>query len=135
MRISLTTLLALLSLIAVSCVTNYDFTTAKSITIRPGKGGVLTLSPQDDPRARAKAQAIMKQTCREKTPEIVEEGETVVGSRTTAKTTKDNNASNGKTILVRKGKKIVRQPVVNDETTETAESRDVTEWRVTYECK
>lgn len=130
MRISL---LAFLTLMTGACVHNYDFTTAKSVTIRPGKGGVLTLAPQDDPRARAKAQAIMQQTCRGKTPEIVEEGETVVGTTTTAKTVKENSSANNR-IVIRKGKKTTIQPV-NDATTETAESRNVTEWRVTYECK
>lgn len=119
------------AILAVSACAHWDFTSAKSITVKPGKGGVLTLSPQSDPKARAKAQAIMNDTCQGKRPEITEEGETVVGSRTTANAREEGGhaaaqPSRGKWVAAARPTR---------ETSETSESRNITEWRITYECK
>jgi hypothetical protein len=72
--------------------------------------------------ARAKADDIMRSTCKGKPWEIVEEGETVVGSTTTAST---------RTEKAHKG---LFGKVPETEKT-TSETNDKTEWRLKYVCK
>lgn len=114
-------------LIVQSCA--HDWTTAKSVTMRPGKGGVVTLHPQEDPRARAKANAIMANTCGNKKAEVTEEGEAVVGVSKRSQT--DHNSSgSGALRLSSNGIGFGSHSSDTDST-----ERQLTEWRITYECK
>ena len=109
------------------CAT-WDFTTARTIKVRPGKGGVLTLNPPNDPRARAKAQTIMSQTCHGKKAEITEEGEEVVGTKSVSNTQQNEGSAGHK-----KGKWTVNARPASESS--TSEQQNMTEWRITYECK
>ena len=119
-------LAALLSV--VSCA--YDPTSARSVAMKPGKGGVVTLSHHDDPRSRAKGDEIMNRTCAGKKVEVVEEGEAVVGSSKRSNTENNNNHGSG-------GIKVAGIGFGSPSSTSStdAEERQITEWRVTYECK
>ena len=37
--------------------------TARTVSMQPGKGGVVAVHPAQDPEARAKAEEIMRNTC------------------------------------------------------------------------
>ena len=109
-----------------SCVA-VDPTSARAVQTKPNKGGIVTLDPPNDPRARAKADAIMKQTCGSKKAEIAEEGEAVVGSKSSSNTAHNSSKSSGIAGLSFGS---------SSPTTETeAVEKQVTEWRITYECK
>lgn len=107
-----------------------DFTTARSISMKPGKGGIVTLNPPQDPRARSKAQDLMAQTCAGKKPEITEEGEVAVGvsksSNTEHKAGNENRPSSIAGLSFGGS-----NPSSNTESTE----KQLTEWRITYECR
>jgi hypothetical protein len=120
-------LTVLSAFIATSCA--HDWTTAKSVSMRPGKGGVVTLSPQEDPRARAKADAIMQKTCGNKKAQITEEGEAVVGVSKRSQTDHNSGSSNG--IRISGNGLGFGSHSSETDTTE----RQVTEWRITYECQ
>ena len=107
-----------------------DFTTARSVSMKPGKGGVVTLNPPQDPRARAKADSLMAQTCAGKKPEITEEGEVAVG-KTTSSNTEHNSGSGSSPSKIAGLSFGGSNPSSNTESTE----KQVTEWRITYECK
>jgi hypothetical protein len=113
--------------VVASCA--HDWTSAKSVSMRPGKGGVVTLTPHEDPRARAKADAIMQKTCGNKKSEITEEGEAVVGVSKRSQTDLNSNGSSG--IRVSSNGLGFGSHSSETDTTE----RQVTEWRITYECK
>ena len=113
--------------VVTSCA--HDWTSAKSVSMRPGKGGVVTLTPHEDPRARAKADAIMQKTCGNKKSEITEEGEAVVGVSKRSQTDLNSNGSSG--IRVSSNGLGFGSHSSETDTTE----RQVTEWRITYECK
>jgi hypothetical protein len=117
------------ALTALSCA--HDWTTAKSVSVRPGKGGVLTLNPHEDPRARAKADAIMNQACGGKKPEITEEGEAVVGVSKRSQTDHNSGGSGG---IKLSSNGFGFGSGGNSSETDSTE-RQLTEWRVTYECK
>lgn len=106
-----------------------DNTTARSVSMKPGKGGVVTLTPHEDPRARAKADAIMAQTCSGKKHEITEEGDVVVGTATKSNTEHHSGSASG--IKVAGFGFGGSSP--NSET--EAVAKNLTEWRITYECK
>ncbi|MCX6118195.1 MAG: hypothetical protein NT027_11685 [Proteobacteria bacterium] len=116
-------LLALISALS-SCA--YDPTSARSVSMKPGKGGVVTLSHPQDPRSRAKGDEIMNQTCAGKKAEVTEEGEAVVGTATKSNT-EHNKPSSGFSI----GGLGMGGPSSETE----AVAKQVTEWRITYECK
>ena len=124
MKVVLFTVLALTA----SC--NYDPTTARSVSMKPGKGGVLTLNPHDDPRARAKADAIMNQTCSGKKAEITEEGEAVIGTSTKSNT--EHNAGSGGGGFKVGGMSFGGS---NPSSETDSVAKQLTEWRITYECK
>ncbi len=120
--------LAFFGLLALaSCA--HDWTTAKSVSMRPGKGGVVTLSPHEDPRARAKADAIMQRTCGNKKASITEEGEVVIGVSKRSQTDVNSNGSSG----IRLSNNGLGFGSHSSETDTT--ERQVTEWRINYECK
>lgn len=106
-----------------------DNTSARSVSVKPGKGGVVTLSPHEDPRARSKADAIMTQTCSGKKPEITEEGDVVVGTATKSNTEHRSGAADS--IKVAGFGFGGASPTSETE----AVAKNVTEWRITYECK
>jgi hypothetical protein len=110
---------------AVSCA--HDPTSARSVAVKPGKGGVLTLSHHDDPRSRSKGDAIMAQTCGAKKVEVTEEGESVVG--TSKKSSTDHNGDSGGGI------RIAGFGLPSSTSSTDSVERQLTEWRVTYECK
>ena len=110
-----------------SCVA-VDRTTARAVSTKPGVGGVVALSPAQDPRARTKADAIMKQTCAAKTATITEEGEAVVGTSGSSSTAHRSN-NNGLKFAGIGG--FGSSPSTETDTVQT----QVTEWRITYECK
>jgi hypothetical protein len=119
--VALTVILGLSSCVAV------DPTTARAVQTKPNKGGIVTLDPPSDPRARAKADAIMKQTCGSKKAEIAEEGEAVVGSKSSSNTAHNSSKPSGIAGL---------SFASSSPTTETdSVQKQVTEWRITYECK
>lgn len=118
-----------LALVAI-CSCAHDWTTAKSVSMRPGKGGVVTLSPQEDPRARAKADAIMQKTCGSKKAEITEEGEAVVGVSKRSQTDHNSGGSNG----IKLSSAGIGFGSPSSSETDATE-RQLTEWRITYECK
>lgn len=107
-----TSLAVAIGSLAISCAS------ARSVTMQPGAGGVVAISPQDSEKARAKADALMSRTCRGKGHQVVEEGETVVGSKT--KSESSSGPGSG---------------FVSRQTSGTSESRDLTEWRLKYVCK
>ena len=118
---------AVLCLLLFGCA-SWDFSSARTIKIRPGKGGVLTLNPPNDPKARAKAQTIMNQTCQGKKSEITEEGEEVVGTKSVSNA--EHNAGSAGQM---KGKWTVNARPASE--TVTSEQQNMTEWRITFECK
>ncbi len=120
----------LVALFAVTSSCAYDPSSARSVSVKPGKSGVLTLSPHEDPRARAKADAIMSQTCSGKKAEITEEGDVVVGTATKSNT-EHNAGSSGSGIKVAGFALGGSGP--SSETESVA--KQVTEWRISYECK
>ena len=89
------------------------------VKVKPKRGGVVALKPgfEGVDAARLKAEGEMNRVC-PNGYEIVEEGEVVVGSRTSTKT--------------RASKK--NQTVLSGSNADT-ESKNVTEWRMTYKCK
>lgn len=111
--------------LAASCA--HDPTTARAVSSKPGKGGVVTLNPHEDPRARAKADEIMARTCSGKKAEITEEGEAVVGS--TKKSNTEHNSGNSG------GLKIAGFGLPSSSSETDTTERQLTEWRITYECK
>ena len=118
----------LLLIFAVTSCATMDFTSARAVQSKPGKGGVLTLNPPNDPKAREKADAIMRQTCGSKKPEITEEGDAVVGTSKQSSTTHDEGSGGIKHGIMTFGG---ARPSTNQDSVE----KQVTEWRITYECK
>ncbi|MGZ3699775.1 MAG: hypothetical protein ACXWP5_16775 [Bdellovibrionota bacterium] len=95
--------------------------TARTVSVQPGKGGVVAVNPPQDPEARQKAEMIMGQTCNGKKWEIVEEGETVIGQSTRGDTgTSYNNNRNA--------------PILFSSTSSSSETVNKTEWRINYKC-
>ena len=117
-----------LGLLAVtSCA--YDPSSARSVSMKPGKGGILTLSPHEDPRARAKADTLMAQTCSGKKAEILEEGDAVVGTSTSSNTEQRSGSASGIKIAG------IGFGGSNPNAQTDSVAKNVTEWRITYECK
>lgn len=108
------------------CV-SMDFTSARSVSVKPGHGGVVSLSHPDDPRSREKGVAIMRQTCQGKEYEIQEEGEVVVGSRSSSTAESSTSRPSGVPGISFGSSAPSTQ-------TESVQS-NLTEWRVTYGCK
>lgn len=93
--------------------------TARLVRSSPGKGGEVALQGLRD-KAQEQANGMMQQVCGTKSPEIVEEGEAVIGSTTT---------ENGSSSL---------DPWRKNQTTRTSntsESTQKTEWRIKFECR
>ncbi len=115
-----------LIIITASCA--HDPTSARSVSMKPGKGGVLTLSPHEDPRARIKADAIMARTCSNKKAEITEEGDTVIGTSKKSSTENSHGTSTN-------GMRIAGFGLPSSGSATDSVERQLTEWRITYECK
>ena len=89
--------------------------TARVVKSQPGKGGIIAVIPKDSAEARQKAMDIMATNCTPKKPEILEEGEAVVGQ---------SSHSNGNASVV--GSFIG--------TSSTTSSHQETEWQISYKC-
>lgn len=90
--------------------------TARKISIRPGKGGVIAIPHAD--ASRTKAQDIMSDVCEGKKPRVLEEKESVAGNvlERTAQSEKDEASS--------------------DKHRSREEAYSVkNEWRITFECR
>jgi hypothetical protein len=96
--------------------------TARNVQTKPGKGGVVAVHQGLWGDARAEADNIMRTTCKGKPFEIVEEGETVIGSTTTANTKREGEHEG-----------LFGKEAESERT--TAQTMDKTEWRVKYVCK
>lgn len=85
---------------------------------RPGRGGVIAVENGLFETYDEKAEGAMSRACRGKGYTVVEEGETVVGTKTQgAKASKK-----GKSILWSRLEK------------NSSETRNVTEWRIKFKC-
>ncbi|MBI3535162.1 MAG: hypothetical protein HY072_06725 [Deltaproteobacteria bacterium] len=89
--------------------------TARTVSMQPGKGGVVSLNPPQNPEARAKAEELMRSNCHGKKFEIVEEGEAVIGQEVYGK----QDTSLGKSSIW---------------STSSSTTENKTEWRITYKC-
>lgn len=95
--------------------------TARMVETRPGKGGTVSVSPQNSAEARKKAEALMSSTCGSKKVVIVSEGEVEIGSVTT---------SNAEAAPVKTW--YGATAVQANTKTETVKQ---TEWRINYSCE
>lgn len=94
--------------------------TARVVEFRPGIGGVIAVNPAGSAEARQKADVLMSQNCQSRNFEIVEEGESVVGSTSQARrTTRPYNGLFGPGIS----------------SNHTVQTTNQTEWRIKYKCK
>ena len=95
---------------------------ARVVSRQPGNGGVITIQQGFDggSNARLEADAMMRQNCNGPF-DITEESEVVVGQRGTQNTES------------RKEQDYFYGPQKRTRT--TTESRDVTEWRISYKCR
>lgn len=111
-----------------SLATVFVFTscaTARVVQSRPEIGGVVAIAPRDNPDARSKGKLLMADICGRKKYRIVEEGETIVGSKTSGSATQ----SEGSKRMLFSSK---RRPTT--ETEMNAETSNVTEWRLKFVC-
>ncbi len=92
--------------------------TARLVRSAPGKGGEVALVGLRD-KARENADGVMLQVCGSKKPEVVEEGEAVVGT-----TTHDDGQSS-----------IDPWRKNSTRTSNYSESTQKTEWRIKFECR
>lgn len=94
--------------------------TVRVVKKRPGQGGILALQNGFiGESAESKAEKIMKSSCSGKGYLVTEEGEAVVGSRTS---------------MTKKNKGAADKLFAEQEVSES-ETEDKTEWRLTYKCK
>lgn len=104
--------------------------TATLVESEPGKRVVVTVSPKDDPEARAKGLALAQGECNGKKAVKVKEGRVVTGSETTGnsqetpETHKSYNLFNGKSSYV-----------TSKNTQQSSSTRNTYEWQIVYECQ
>lgn len=110
----------LVTSILISCAT------ARVEELEPGVGGVITVSPPQDPEARSKAKALMADNCGKKKAVIVKEGYAVVGTQ--ASGSEETSPSSSTNLFT--GKK-----VNSTHTSSNVTTSQVKEWRLTYKCK
>jgi hypothetical protein len=109
-----------LLMFVVSCAT------ARLEEVEPGQGGVITLTPPQNPEAKEKARMIMEENCQGKKPMIVKEGFVVVGTTTSGQ----EETSPGSRTDLFTGKK-----TASISTSSSSTTNQVKEWRLTYKCQ
>ena len=102
----------------------------QEIEIQPEVGGIISVRPPRDPKAREQATSIMKSNCGKKTPKIFKEGFVKIGEDTSAQVQKSNDKNNS--INLFSGKKSSKDVENNQVSSST---RDVSEWRIQYKCQ
>ena len=104
-------MLLILPLFVVSC------SSVRVVSVEPGEGGQVAVSPRDSEDARQKAIAMMQENCGSRHYKITKEGEEVIGSSTRSTA----NAGRG----------MFGGVVMNGASSSTQK----TEWRLTYKCE
>lgn len=101
---------------------------AKAVKMKPGKGGIVTVSNRSNQKSMEKARAIMSETCQGQPYKIVEEGRTTVG-----KVTESSGSKESKGVVVGSifGNS---ESSKNEQTRGTTVTKDVTEWQIKFEC-
>lgn len=116
MRVSAGFILFLLSALILS-----GCAVATSVSVRPGKGGVVAVTPRNSPEARDKAVQIMSATCGGRGYTIVQEQEVVVGHVISTSRQGDIDVRRRRDATVSSWEETTTSPQ--------------TEWRITYTCQ
>ncbi len=104
--------------------------TATLVETEPGKRVVISVSPQGNPEARAKAQALADGECGGKKAVKVKEGRVVVGSQTQGESNQTPQSTNVYNVFTGKSKVVTSQ-----NTNHSSSTQNTYEWHVTYECR
>lgn len=88
--------------------------TARVVSVQPGEGGIVAVSPAQSAEARQKAQAIMERNCGSRRVKIVSEDEAVVGQQTYVSGSDYRRAGTFSAA---------------------SQTQDQTEWRIRYKCE
>lgn len=108
---------------------------ARDVKKKPQQGGVIALKTEHRAEDRAKADEMMKMTCREGF-QVTEEGEVVVGQETRSKTNTDNReAEKGHTVGSLFGIPVTSGGRAGGTEQDSVSSTvAVKEWQIQYEC-
>lgn len=118
---------AAVAMIIVGCQTMPYQPYARQVKVKPKKGGVIALKLSYRQEDRQKADQMMATTCGSKTAEVQEEGEVVVGTKTT--TDKDNYNYNRP-----KSGTFFSFGSSDSSSRSRSETTEKKEWRIKYKC-
>lgn len=103
---------------------------AKVITSKPGEGGTIAVTKgMSGEEAQQNAKNMMASNCGSKKVKVVKEGEVVVGTQTDVKQDTNFNANSQNKSLTK------ATTSGNVSTTQTATTKNITEWQIEYVCQ
>ncbi|MCT8334487.1 hypothetical protein NUH30_12460 [Leptospira sp. 85282-16] len=109
----------------------FNCATARVVSSKPGEGGTVALTSGflKADEAKAEANNFMATNCGSKQVKILQEGEVVVGTTTNVNQNTNVNAQRNNTSFTKTNTN------VSIASTQTSNTRNVTEWQIEYACQ
>lgn len=102
---------------------------------KPREGGVISLKPDHRPEDRQKAEAMMSSNCgSDKIVKVVEEGEVVVGERSSSNSNRSNSMQDSGGLKFG-GLRIGGYDRPTENTNSVSETTQLREWQIAYICE
>lgn len=126
------TLLATLSLALVLSSCAY-VPYAREAKKKPRQGGLISLKTDHRPEDRQKAEQMMAANCGSIPVNILEEGEVVIGHRSSSSANKSNEMADSGGIQLG-GLRLGGGQTPSERTNTVSETTEMKEWQISYEC-
>jgi len=123
------------SLLALACVGCAYVPYAREAKKKPREGGVIALRTDHRPEDRQKADTLMAMNCAGANVKVLEEGEVVVGERSSSSSQKTNDTAHGGGWNLGSGFRLGGSNQPSENTNTTTETTQVKEWQISYVCE
>lgn len=109
---------------------------AREAKKKPREGGVISLKSDHRPEDEQKAQAMMAANCGSgSSVKILEEGEVVVGERSSSNANKTNQMQNSGGLSLGSGFSLGGRARPSENTNTVSETTQLREWQIVYACE
>lgn len=107
---------------------------ARNVVVKPQKEGVISIPMDARDEDRAKADSIMLRNCQPLRPEILQEGEVAVGTKTDSNGRETDRASSEHKVGSLFGIPITSGEAAGKNSSSSSTVTQVKEWHISYRC-
>lgn len=125
---------SLISIVLTACQTVPYQGTARDVTLKPRKGGVISIPTNPRDEDRIKAEGMIARNCKPHLGEITEEGEVAVGTKVNSSGKETNRDDSRAKVGSLFGIPITSGEASGTNTSTSSTTMAIKEWHITYNC-